>query len=484
MISFQNVSFTYAESGNGGVLDLNLVVRSGECVLLCGPSGCGKTTVTRLANGLIPHFFHGNLSGQVNVNGMDTRETEIAALSDAVGTVFQNPRTQFFNTDTDSEIVFGLENRGIPREALRSRLDELTEELHLSKLRGRNIFELSGGEKQKIAFSSVYASAPDVLVFDEPSSNLDMKAIGELADLIQRAKISGKTILIAEHRIWYLMDIVDRVVYMQDGRIVSDMEASAFKALPEADIRRMGLRVRDLSVSESGGVKTIAADGLLSVQKISVRLGGRNVLNDLSFQASRGEIIAIAGVNGAVDVRNIPLPQIMELVSYVSQDNFLFHLSIRENIRIGKPEATDAEIEAAAKKASCHDFIAALPEGYDTLAGDAGSHLSGGERQRIAIARAILKNSPIVVLDEATAFTDPENEAVIQASIAGLVAGKTLIVIAHRLSTITKADKILVVDKGNVAAEGTHEELLETSNLYKELWKAHMQGKDTAEEVV
>ena len=299
MISFQNVSFTYAESRNGGVLDLNLIVRSGECVLLCGPSGCGKTTVTRLTNGLIPHFFHGNLSGQVNVNGMDTRETEIAALSDAVGTVFQNPRTQFFNTDTDSEIVFGLENRGIPREALRSRLDELTEELHFSELRGRNIFELSGGEKQKIAFSSVYASAPDVLVFDEPSSNLDMKAIGELADLIQRAKISGKTILIAEHRIWYLMDIVDRVVYMQDGRIASDMETSAFKALPEADIRRMGLRVRDLSVSESGGVKTIAADGLLSVQKISVRLGGRNVLNDISFQASRGEIIAIAGVNGA-----------------------------------------------------------------------------------------------------------------------------------------------------------------------------------------
>ena len=283
MISFQNVSFTYAESGNGGVLDLNLVVRSGECVLLCGPSGCGKTTVTRLANGLIPHFFHGNLSGQVNVNGMDTRETEIAVLSDAVGTVFQNPRTQFFNTDTDSEIVFGLENRGIPRETLRSRLDELTEELHLSELRGRNIFELSGGEKQKIAFSSVYASAPDVLVFDEPSSNLDMKAIGELADLIQRAKISGKTILIAEHRIWYLMDIVDRVVYMQDGRIASDMEAAAFKALPEADIRRMGLRVRDLSVSESGGAKTIAADGLLSVQKISVRLGGRNVLNILGL---------------------------------------------------------------------------------------------------------------------------------------------------------------------------------------------------------
>ena len=251
----------------------------------------------------------------------------------------------------------------------------------------------------------------------------------------------------------------------------------------------------------------VLADTDVSFDHVTFRYKETEVLHGISFDCAKNGMTAIVGPSGSgkstiarliasfweaesggvriggVDVRNIPLPQIMELVSYVSQDNFLFHLSIRENIRIGKPAATDAEIEAAAKKASCHDFIAALPEGYDTLAGDAGSHLSGGERQRIAIARAILKNSPIVVLDEATAFTDPENEAVIQASIAGLVAGKTLIVIAHRLSTITKADKILVVDKGNVAAEGTHEELLETNDLYKELWKAHMQGKDTAEEV-
>ena len=160
MISFQNVSFTYAESGNGGVLDLNLIVRSGECVLLCGPSGCGKTTVTRLANGLIPHFFHGNLSGQVNVNGMDTRETEIAALSDAVGTVFQNPRTQFFNTDTDSEIVFGLENRGIPREALRSRLDELTEELHLSELRVEISLNCPAARSRRLRFPACMLRLP------------------------------------------------------------------------------------------------------------------------------------------------------------------------------------------------------------------------------------------------------------------------------------------------------------------------------------
>mgnify|MGYP000559119283 CR=1 FL=1 len=185
---------------------------------------------------------------------------------------------------------------------------------------------------------------------------------------------------------------------------------------------------------------------------------------------------------GGVDVRNIPLPQIMELVSYVSQDNFLFHLSIRENIRIGKPEATDAEIEAAAKKASCH-VSSPLCRRAMIRWRAMREAISPAEKGSESPCKAILKNSPIVVLDEATAFTDPENEAVIQASIAGLVAGKTLIVIAHRLSTITKADKILVVDKGNVAAEGTHEELLETNDLYKELWKAHMQGKDTAEEV-
>ena len=185
---------------------------------------------------------------------------------------------------------------------------------------------------------------------------------------------------------------------------------------------------------------------------------------------------------GGVDVRNLPLSQVMDTVAYVSQDNFLFHLSIRENIRIGKPDATGAQIEAAAKKASCHDFILSLPHGYDTLAGDGGANLSGGERQRVAIARAILKDSPVVLLDEATAFTDPENEAVIQASINELVQGKTLIVIAHRLSTIVGADRIVVLNGGRVEAQGTHEELLQACPLYQGLWQAHQGARDTGEE--
>ena len=191
-----------------------------------------------------------------------------------------------------------------------------------------------------------------------------------------------------------------------------------------------------------------------------------------SFWEADGGSVGIGGI----DVKNIPLEQVMRSISYVTQDNYLFDLSVRENIRMGKPDASDAEVEEAAQRASCHEFICALPAGYDTCVGSAGARLSGGERQRIAIARAVLKDAPIVILDEATAFTDPENEAAIQASISGLVAGKTLIIIAHHLSTIVGADKIVVMDHGRLSAEGTHHELLESSLLYRSLWNAQQEA--------
>lgn len=249
-------------------------------------------------------------------------------------------------------------------------------------------------------------------------------------------------------------------------------------------------------------------NGNISFREVSFGYGDTEVLHRISFDAAPCGMTAIVGPSGSgkstvarliasfweadsgevqiggVDVRRLPLKQVMDMVSYVSQDNFLFHLSVKENIRMGRPDASDEEVIAAAKQASCHDFISALPQGYDTLAGEGGSSLSGGERQRIAIARAILKNSPVVILDEATAFTDPENEAVIQASINELVRGKTLIVIAHRLSTITAADKILVMDNGRVEAEGTHDALLKDCPLYRELWEAHISAKDTKEAAV
>ena len=219
------------------------------------------------------------------------------------------------------------------------------------------------------------------------------------------------------------------------------------------------------------------------------------VLHGISFQTRPGTMTAIVGPSGSgkstiaklmagfwdvtsgsvrfggQDIRQIPFEQLMGEISYVAQDNFLFDKSIRENIRMGNSAATDEEVEAAAKAANCHDFIMQLEQGYDTLAGDAGDRLSGGERQRITIARAMLKPASVVILDEATAYADPENEALIQQAISKLVAGKTLIVVAHRLNTIRNADQILVVANGNIAGRGTQEELLRECPIYQKMWQ-------------
>lgn len=181
---------------------------------------------------------------------------------------------------------------------------------------------------------------------------------------------------------------------------------------------------------------------------------------------------------GGKDLRTIPQKQLADQIAYVSQDNYLFDDTIRENIRMGRLSASDTEVEEAAKAAGCDVFIRSLENGYDTNVGGAGGHLSGGERQRIAIARAMLKNAPIVILDEATAYIDPENEAVVQEAVSKLVAGKTLIIIAHRLSTITDSDQIVVMKDGVISNIGTHDELLKKSPLYKEMWQAHIGAKD------
>ena len=187
-----------------------------------------------------------------------------------------------------------------------------------------------------------------------------------------------------------------------------------------------------------------------------------------------GGSISIGGSN----IRDIPQEAYADKIAFVSQDNYLFNMTVRENIRLGRPSATDEEVKEAARMSGCHDFILSLENGYDTQVGSSGGHLSGGERQRISIARAMLKAAPVVILDEATAYTDPENEAVIQRSVSKLTEGKTLIVIAHRLSTIVDADRIYVVKDGQIHEEGTHEELLAHHDLYEKMWNAHMEVKD------
>ena len=233
----------------------------------------------------------------------------------------------------------------------------------------------------------------------------------------------------------------------------------------------------------------------------------KEILHGISMTIHKGEFVALVGPSGSgkstiarliaslwdvesgsimiggTDIRNIPLDEYNKKIAYVSQDNFLFDLTVRENIRLGDQNASDSEVEEAAKKCGCHDFIMGLEKGYDTIVGTSGGHLSGGERQRIAIARAMLKDADIIILDEATAYTDPENEALIQRSVAKLVEGKTLIVIAHRLSTVKNADVLYVIKDGVIEESGSHDELLAERGLYSSMWAAHISAKDGEEDV-
>ena len=231
--------------------------------------------------------------------------------------------------------------------------------------------------------------------------------------------------------------------------------------------------------------KSVPKDNSVTLEDVRFGYHDKEILHGVTMELKAGTVNAIVGPSGSgksTIAKLIAFADFNRKIAYVAQDNYLFNETVRENIRQGNPDATDEQIIEVTKKSGCYEFIMQLENGFDTVVGGAGGHLSGGERQRISIARAMLKDAPIVILDEATAYTDPENEAILQNSIAKLVAGKTLIVIAHRLSTVKDSDQIFVVNDGNVTAHGTHEELLVSCPLYKEMWNAHISVKDTVKE--
>ncbi|MBS6803371.1 MAG: ABC transporter ATP-binding protein [Clostridiales bacterium] len=285
--------------------------------------------------------------------------------------------------------------------------------------------------------------------------------------------------------------VLNKIMYISesftqiDGNVERMEEILSISALPDQDggTAEQGHNIEFDHVSFSYGTDT------------SVK-----ALNSVSFMARQGEVTAIVGPSGGgkstianlvsrfwdvtegciriggVDIRKIPQAELMRQVSFVFQDTFLFRQSILDNIRMGNPAASKAQVIEAAKAAQCHDFIEKLPDGYHTMIGAAGIRLSGGERQRIAIARAIIKDAPIIVLDEATAFSDPENEYLIQKAFEKLIKNKTVIMIAHRLSTIRNADQILVMEHGQLIEQGTHDTLMEQQGKYAQMWSSYMES--------
>ena len=299
MIEIENLSFKYSVDDDYILKNINLSVHKGECVLLCGKSGCGKSTLLKTINGIIPEFCNGEIDGRVEVCGMNTFETEIYKISEKVGSVFQNPKTQFYTTNTTDEIAFGLENYGIEREVINKRIEEVEKELHLENLMNKNIFNLSGGEKQKIAIASIYALNPEIFILDEPSSSLDIKSMKELSLTIKKLKSLGKTIIIAEHRLWYLKDIADRAIYLEDGKIIREYSMDEIENLSEDERTRTGLRHSDYKAIERfDDFETSNKGTLLELKNLIFKRNTKIILSIEDLKFCYGNIIGIVGENG------------------------------------------------------------------------------------------------------------------------------------------------------------------------------------------
>ncbi len=418
MIAFDHVTYTYEGREQPSLRDCSFTVESGELILLTGESGCGKTTIIKLINGLLQHGGGGTLEGTVTVNGRDVSQVPLWELAQTVGSVFQNPKSQFFNLDTTSEVLFGLESRGASHQEMERALASAARVCGVGSLLDRNIFALSGGEKQRIACASACAMGPGVFVLDEPSSNLDGEGIRQLREILKQWKAAGKTVLVAEHRLWYAADLADRVLYLREGRLVQVYPGSEFLNLPEEKRRAMGLRsLTEVPLPEPRPASDEAEEDGLSVRGLRASYDRTAVWEQVSFSAPRGQITAITGHNGAGkttlarclcglmkektgtilwDGKPASRKDRKRLGFLIMQDvNLqLFADSVLAEAQLGN-DANEMKAMAALERMDLAQYAQAHP-----LA------LSGGQKQRLAIVDGCLSGKELVIFDEPTSGLD------------------------------------------------------------------------------
>lgn len=467
MISIENVSFGYTENKN--MLEhVTLDIPAGECILLCGESGCGKTTVTKLANGLIPHFTKiDHMEGSVTVADQSVTDLEVYELAKLVGSVFQNPKSQFFHLDTDGELEFGLENQGVAPEEIRRAVERTVTQLGIESLMGRNVFALSGGEKQMLAFASVYAMNPKIYMLDEPTANLDEDAIRKLREQIILLKKQGKTVVIAEHRLFFLADIIDRAVYIRNGEIKQIFSGEEFQALSDEERISMGLRTihqtelrlkpaEDIESTDSG------ADSGLCVRALSCGYKkSPAVFENLSFTAYPGEVLGITGHNGVGKSTLIRC-----LCGLLKEKGG----SITLNGRILKPKQRQKACYLVMQEVNhqlfsdtvfgeCEQLGTADPEeirhvlkhfDLDAYEDVHPMALSGGQKQRLAVATAVLSGREVLIFDEPTSGLDYRHMMEVCRITKQLAKdGRIVLVVSHDKEFMQEAcDRLLTLGGG------------------------------------
>lgn len=464
-INLTDVTFHY--DNQQGLNHFSLTIKAGECLVLCGQSGCGKTTITRLINGLIPELFEGTVTGEVNVKQHNTKDTPIYVLSEIVGSVFQNPKTQFFTIDVESELAFACENMGVPKEEILARMAEVVDLFGIRHLLHRKMFDLSGGEKQLVAIASAYMIQPDILVLDEPSSNLDLMTIETIKHLLLAIKARGCTLVIAEHRLYYLKELADRFVLIADGQIHTTYSANEFATLSESTLQELGLRTLaiDSLTTQPPTVTIDQPPQTLTLENVSVRYpkATTNALDIHQLTVMSGEVIGILGKNGAgkstfaralsglqkKTVGNFTLNQSTDLnrdkrlkMSYlVMQDvNYqLFCETVEKELllKAGKPELYNSVVSAFQ---------------LEKLLNRHPMSLSGGQKQRVAVATAVLSGKQLIILDEPTSGLDYYHMQQVSRMIATLRQLNIFIfIISHDLEFIqSTCTQLVTIDHGKI----------------------------------
>jgi energy-coupling factor transport system ATP-binding protein len=477
VLVLRNVSFSY-DYAEEQVRDVSLTIKRGEFVVLTGVSGCGKTSLTRLMNGLIPHFYEGKLSGDVLLLEKNTREMHSWEFGQVVGSIFQDPRSQFFASIVQDEIAFGCENYGIPAEEIQSRLSEAVQAIAVESLLQSNLSTISNGERQKVAVAAVRAMRPQIYVMDEPSANLDGAATQDLRRILAQLKSEGFTIIVAEHRLLYVMDLADRILYMQDGRVTQEFTPQEIKRLPREQLGALGLRSpAPLTGHLDQAVVSGETSEILAASNIQKCVGRekRPLLRNVSFRLRRGEVVALTGANGAGKTTlarilcgltrenggtvlfggNAVRPgQRARHAWFVMQDTDtqLFMDTVLNEVILGK-EATPALL-AKAEQILTHLDLWQYRERHP-------ASLSGGQKQRLSIAVALVQDTQIVIFDEPTSGLDGRNMRRVSEIIRQAARnGKTVLIITHDEEFMASScNRVMQLKNGVCHAES----LVETS---------------------